>query len=122
MGVPITAGAYVAKVTAGIAGLGKDIVQIADRHADFAAQEARRRVPVRTGALQRSIRSRVIKKGEEVTIELVAGGGEVDYARYVEEGTSRMAPRPYLRPAVDKALPSLEADIADELAKTALAE
>ena len=35
-------------------------------------------------------------------------GPEAHYGRYVEEGTSRMAPQPYLVPAGDRHLPGFE--------------
>lgn len=58
---------------------------------------AKRRAPYRTGTLRRSI---AIEDGPgplEVTI-----GTDLNYAPYVEFGTSRMAARPYLRPALDE--------------------
>lgn len=56
-------------------------------------------VPVDKGNLQETIRVEV--EGESVN--LVAGGGSlpVDYATYVELGTSKMAAQPYMRPAID---------------------
>ena len=53
--------------------------------------------PVRTGALRNSIRAE--RRGPYSTA-LVAGGGEISYARIVHEGTSRMPPRPFLLQAL----------------------
>lgn len=66
-------------------------------------------VPVDTGALQNSIQS-------EMTGDLsavVAVG--MEYAPYVEYGTSRSAAQPYLTPAADAVRPGLEAAIQDAL-------
>ena len=62
--------------------------------------------PVRTGALKDSIR---VERPSSLSAKLVAGGGgrinpltgrEVDYARHVHDGTSRMPGRPFLLQAV----------------------
>ena len=67
---------------------------------------ARAFCPVRTGALRDSIR---VERPSSLSAKLVAGGGghinpltgrEVDYARHVHDGTSRMPGRPFLLQAV----------------------
>ena len=67
---------------------------------------ARAFCPVRTGALRDSIR---VERPSSISAKLVAGGGdhvnpltgrEVDYARHVHDGTSRMPARPFLLQAV----------------------
>lgn len=50
-------------------------------------------VPVRTGNLKSSI-------AYDADDRQVIIGSDVTYASYVEEGTRRMRPRPYLRPAM----------------------
>lgn len=67
-------------------------------------EHARNYCPVDTGALQESIDFAVV--GKYVVLyaggdSLTHGGSDkhVDYAGYVEFGTSRMAAQPYLRPA-----------------------
>lgn len=53
--------------------------------------------PVDTGALRDSIVR--VEEGEgQISIEVGA-----EYAAYVEHGTSRMAPQPFLQPAIDAA-------------------
>jgi len=52
-----------------------------------------------TGLLRASIQHEVLKSRDRVTGR---AGTNVDYGRYLELGTSRMAPRPYLRPALDR--------------------
>jgi len=69
-------------------------------------RSAKQICPVRTGTLERSIRSVVTPDKAQV----VAGGAQgcapgvaspVEYAGYVELGTSRMSARPYMRPAIE---------------------
>ena len=64
--------------------------------------DAKRFAPVRTGTLRRSIRHEIrhTRGGAEAII-----GTDVPYARYVEQGTSRMAPHAYMGPALDRNTP-----------------
>lgn len=57
---------------------------------------AKRRAPVRTGFLRSSIRA---QEANEREVRVVAGA---EYAKFVEFGTSRQAPRPYLRPTLNE--------------------
>lgn len=61
--------------------------------------DATQRAPVRTGNLRRSIHH-AIDTPHHATV-----GTNVEYAPYVEYGTSRMAAQPYLTPAVEAARP-----------------
>lgn len=61
-------------------------------------RQAKVNAPVDTGALMNSI-SVTFKGNGYVSSAVVAP--TVDYASYVEEGTSRMAPQPYMGPAAD---------------------
>lgn len=61
---------------------------------------AQRLVPKRTFALHDSIGTETRRSGATVTTTVGAGGGDVNYALYVERGTSKMAAQPYLRPAL----------------------
>jgi len=69
-------------------------------------ETARDLCPVDTTSLRQTIRA---ERRGPLTSALVAGGGgvinpktgrEVDYARYVHDGTSRTPPRPFLTQAV----------------------
>lgn len=62
----------------------------------------------RTGRLYDSISSNTKKTGDGIKITLQAGSSSVNYAGYVEFGTSRMYPRLYLQKArlqVEETLP-----------------
>lgn len=59
---------------------------------------AKRRAPVRTGALRNSILTHFERDGLEALV-----GTALHYAPYVEFGTRRMAPRPYLGPSAEAA-------------------
>ena len=58
---------------------------------------AKKLAPVDTGALRNSIGSDVIDLDDAVQGVV---GPTVNYAGYVEYGTSRMSPQPYLNPAL----------------------
>lgn len=55
--------------------------------------------PVRTGNLRRSITMQVenVKGGIEAVV-----GTDVEYGPFIERGTSKMAPRAFLGPALDR--------------------
>ncbi len=57
--------------------------------------DAKNKAPYLTGTLRRSIHT------EKVSNTEVKVGTNVEYASYQEYGTSKMAARPYLRPAFD---------------------
>lgn len=65
-------------------------------------------VPIDTGDLQSTIRVLPGPKGARSSSALVVAGGrapsgnDVNYAGYIEFGTSRMAAQPFMRPAYDK--------------------
>lgn len=86
----------------------RDLAQRAIRVESAAKQNASQRPPsvpgsgpaVRTGRLRSSISWRVDTDGFGAYADI---GSAVEYARYVELGTDRMAPRPFLRPALEAA-------------------
>ncbi len=55
---------------------------------------AKQMCPVDTGTLKRSITRRIERRRALV-------GSNIEYAPYVEMGTSKMSARPYLRPALE---------------------
>ena len=79
-----------------------------DEIAEKIRDDAKNSAPVDTGALRKSIR---VEKRGGLKVSVVAGDGgvinprtgrEVDYAGYVEFGTSHTSPQPYMRPALEK--------------------
>lgn len=60
--------------------------------------------PVRTGTLWRSIHHEIQGDGRFASMSAEIGT-DVEYAPFVEYGTSRMAPQPYMRPAFDRHTP-----------------
>jgi len=88
--------------------LNKVLDEALEEIAEKIRDDAKSLAPVDTGALRKSIR---IEKKGELQVSIVAGGGgvinprtdrEVDYAGFVEFGTSRMNPKPYMQPALEK--------------------
>lgn len=88
--------------------------QIAARH-DFSPQvleagkilrdEAKRRAPVRTGFLRSKITA---KKAGRNGADVISAA---PYAAYVEYGTSKMAPRSHMRPALEATIDDMAAAI-----------
>jgi len=79
--------------------------------ASCVVRDARSLVPVDTGSLQRSIRMHsYVMEGHVQEVVVTAGGyvtnpktgRKVDYAAYVEYGTSRVKPKPFLNPALER--------------------
>jgi len=77
---------------------------------DVAGQEgedlSKRLVPVRSGDLQRSIAYR--NTTDRGWTFLMTAEATMDYATFVEYGTSRMGPRPFMEPGVQHAADEIE--------------
>ena len=72
--------------------------------------EAKRLAPVDTGNLRASIGVDLGDDGRSGTASATIGP-TASYGIYLEHGTRRMAPRPYMGPALDKVAPGFEAAI-----------
>lgn len=70
-----------------------------DTAAAFAAEEARKMAPERTGRLKGNIAYEVTARGDLVT-GTVGVKKDAYWGYFQEMGTSRMSARPFLRPAV----------------------
>lgn len=66
--------------------------------ADDIVQQAKERVPRRTGALRDAIQSRPAGAAQR---RVVAGDGEVFYGRFIEFGTRFIEAEPFLVPAAE---------------------
>ena len=82
----------------------RDIEGALERAADDLVARARALAPVETGELRDSIRAS--GSGMEVTVSATA-----PHAIYVEHGTRKMGPRPFMGPATDAVEPKLVADL-----------
>ena len=80
-------------------------VQVVRKAAADVATHGQRLVVVDTGATKNSIGVDLAVEGTEVVAVI---GPTTHYAPYLEHGTSRMEPRPFMGPAVDRVLPSFE--------------
>ena len=85
-------------------GLQKDI----EKAALTLEKNAKQNCPVDTGKLRASITTEVGNLEAEV-------GTNVEYALYVEFGTSKQSAQPFMRPALDKAITQLNKDMAKTL-------
>lgn len=63
-------------------------------------KEAKARAPERTGLLKKNIRSKQMRYTEKPAVGIYISG-KAYYWYFIENGTSRMAAAPFLRPAVD---------------------
>jgi len=93
------------------AGLNAAAARGVARAGGYIVNLAQQLCPVDTGALRASIRLEPAQPALKMYVK--AGGGQVDYAGYVEFGTSRSLAQPYLTPAV-RAI-DVRREVAEEL-------
>lgn len=79
--------------------LGDQIVPKMENLGQAIGARAQRLVPKRTWALHDTITAETERHGAKVTTTVGAGDEDVDYALFVERGTSKARAQPYLRPA-----------------------
>lgn len=93
--------------------------QAAEVGAKVIEDSASQRAPRRTGRLAGSIIHEVASKTKDGVDVIIGPGRDAFYGLYQELGTSKMAPNPFLRPALDEESGKVKSVIADKL-KTAL--
>lgn len=80
-----------------------EVTQAVKEVADMVVDEAKTYAPIRTGVLKRSIQIKEVDNfNSAVTIEAAA-----PYAGFVEYGTSKQPPQPFMRPPLDHAVDEL---------------
>lgn len=72
----------------------------------YVIAEAQMRTPVKTGNLRRSETYEVMENNEGVRV-----GAEAEYGKFVELGSSKQKAQPFLTPAVEDNIPTIEAII-----------
>lgn len=81
-----------------VSGPGSEVGKDLKRRATKVVRAAKRLAPVDTGRLRSSIVDEMGAEGDDLVARI---GTDVEYAAYVELGTSRAGAQPYLRPALD---------------------
>ena len=69
---------------------------------------------VDTGRLRSSIKYSLVASGKLAEVII---GSDVEYAKYLEMGTSKMEPRPFLQPALEKNREQIKKEVADAISK-----
>lgn len=92
--------------------VGRDVSAAVRESAGRVRDDARDRAPVRTGTLRDSIGADIYGDGRSIGMTAVVGP-EAPYGLFVERGTSKMAPEPFMGPALDAEAPQLERAIAE---------
>lgn len=109
MGIKITsndAGMIAADLRAAGTGAGP-LVSIAVRKtAADVERDAKTLAPVDTGNLRMSISTDTIESDASIAAEV---GPTANYGGFLETGTSKMGPQPYMTPALERNAPMLEA-------------
>ena len=95
---------------------GADVSAAVKRSAEAVKKAAVEMAPKRTGELAGSIGVDMYGDGRSSGVTAVIGP-LARYGLFVEKGTSKMAPQPYMEPAFSAESPKLEQSIADIAAK-----
>lgn len=85
--------------------VGGELDKAVKKLSEKAAEQAKGRAPVRTGRLKRSIN---VRRVGEASYRISA---DTPYSGYVEHGTGRMKPQPYMRPAIEQVAKELRPEV-----------
>lgn len=89
--------------------------KVLDETAENVRRSAKNRVPVRTGRLKSSIRTQQPEPLKRVVLADTHHNPSDSYAIFVEKGTSKMPPRPFLGSSVDDSQDSFFKKVGDLL-------
>lgn len=89
-------------------GVGANVAKVVRKSAADVEAHAKARTPVDTGYLRSSIGS---DHGRDGNLTYSDIGPTANYGSYVEFGTHRAGPQPYMMPAADKVAPSFVAGV-----------
>jgi len=92
----------------------KIIDEVSEKGAEKVAADARRLVPVKTGALKKSIEVKKSKYKDGGHV-VVAGGGDLFYASFVELGRAGALANPFMRAALRYNKPKIRKAFKDAL-------
>ncbi len=110
---------FLVQLTTSAALVGPVGKRITEKFGDRVVHDAKDFVPKDTRSLMRSIKKQK-GRGLGASLSITAGGpsdpNDVDYAQYVELGTSGRPPSHFMRRAVNKNLPKYEKEMADVMA------
>lgn len=97
----------VASLSSHTAGMESRLALVVRKAAFDVERIAKTLAPVDTGFLKNSIHTEIVANNWRVyAADVIA---DAHYAGFVEYGTSRMAPQPYMGPALDRVAPGFEA-------------
>ncbi|NSW92317.1 MAG: HK97 gp10 family phage protein [Firmicutes bacterium] len=95
----------------------KDLTKAVKAGAKIVLDDAKARAPVDTGELRDNMTMRVVEK-DRSQVEIDVGPGKDQfYGLFIEQGTSKMAAKPFLRPALDENKEKVQKAITDEIEK-----
>lgn len=97
--------------------VGKQVADAVRKTTTAVERSARRNAPVDTGALRDGITQAITGDGRGAGITGTVFSS-VPYARFVESGTARQAPQPWLGPAVSEHEDSFQASIDKIIGRT----
>lgn len=95
----------------------KDLAKAVKAGGKVVRDEAKARAPVDTGALRDKMTMRLVEKDRSQVEVKVGPHKDQYYGYFLEHGTSKMSPKPFLRPALDENKDKVEKAMANELKK-----
>lgn len=91
--------------------IGPEVQKVVRKSILDVTARGKRRAPVDTGFLKSSITPSDLRRTGQTGVIEAETGPTANYGRYVEDGTSRQAPQPYMAPALAEVEPGFVAAI-----------